>query len=427
MKNQLKKIIAVVLSVGLILSAASCMMMPTTQNGGNTTSSSKRESSRKKKDSSKSSKDSSKSDDEDDSSEEETDYSELVDFVVEVDSTRNARVLQITDTQIIDWTQGEPGEVSMIYDPAKVEEFCYRYIRQVVDRYDPDLILMTGDNVYGKFDDDGSMLTGLIEFMETLDTPWAPIFGNHDNESAMGVDWQCEQYENAENCLFKQRELTGNGNYSVGIVQGEKLQRVFFMLDSNGCASPSEATLQNTHFRRGFGFGNDQIEWYEGVAEEIKEVSPKTKFSFAFHAQIDAFRYAYQQYCNYSVFSPVNLDENSTAQSNGDFGYIGYKASGWDQDGRVWMSITETVGADSIFVGHEHSESASIMYNGVRLQFGQKSSQYDMYNKMVNGEIVSDFEHHGDPILGGTKITLSKTNGAISGDTGLILWDPEME
>ena len=422
MKAPFKKIIALILSGGFIFFASSCMMM-TTQNTGNSSSS---QSSKKEKDSSKKDKSSSKKDEEK-SSEEEIDYSDYVDFVVEVEPTRNARVLQITDTQIIDWTQGEPNEVSTKYDPEKTEEFCYRYIRQVVERYDPDLILMTGDNVYGKFDDDGSMLTGLIEFMETLDTPWAPVFGNHDNESEMGVDWQCEQYENAENCLFMQRELTGNGNYSVGIVQGGKLQRVFFMLDSNGCASPSEATLQNSHFQREIGFGQDQIEWYEEVAEEIKEVSPKTKFSFAFHIQIDAFRYAYQQYCKYDIFSPVNLDENEEAQANGDFGYIGYKASGWDQDGRIWESIADTVGADSVFVGHEHSESASIVYNGVRFQFGQKSSQYDMYNKLINGKIVSDDTHEGTPILGGTKITLSKTNGAISGDTGLILWDPELD
>ena len=29
--------------------------------------------------------------------------------------------------------------------------------------------------------------------------------------------WQAARLESAENCLFRQRKLTGNGNYTVGI------------------------------------------------------------------------------------------------------------------------------------------------------------------------------------------------------------------
>ena len=417
MKNSFKKIIAFVLCAGLALSSAACMTFNTQ---GEIESSKKQSSSRRP------SKHSSK-DDEDDSSVEEaqTDYSEYVDFVVNVDPNRNARVLQLTDPQIIDNSQAEPGAVSSLYSPDKKEEFCYRYIRQVVERYDPDLILLTGDIVYGKFDHNGSALTEFIDFMEGFETPWAPVFGNHDNESKMGVDWQCEQFENAEYCLFEQRELTGNGNYTVGIVQGDKLQRVFFMMDSNGCGEMSVESFENGHSASSVGFGVDQINWFVEQAELIKAESPKTKISFAFHIQLDAFRYAYNVYSNYNNFYPFNLEENEDALSNGDFGYMGRAMkSAWDANGSVWNQILET-GADSIFVGHEHCNSASIVVDGVRLQYGQKSSQYDRYNKWVDGAIVGNYDHVGDPIMGGTKITLSKTNGAIMGDTGLILWEPE--
>lgn len=413
MRIHFKKCIALLLSLGLTLSASACMMMPN-QNTNNTETS---QSSKKDKSSSKK--------DEEESSDEEIDYSDYVDFVVEVEEDRNARVLQLTDPQLIDYTQAEPGTVSPIYTPDKTEEYCYRYIRQVVERYDPDLILMTGDIVYGKFDNNGSMFTELIEFMEGFDIPWAPVFGNHDNESKMGVDWQCEQLENAENCLFKQRELTGNGNYSVGILQGEKLQRVFFMMDSNGCGEASEESLDNGHTQTNAGFGEDQIEWYMQEAQEIKEVSPKTKFSFAFHIQIDAFRYAYEEYVDYENFESFDLESNEAALDGGDFGYMGRGMKGaWDTNEEVWESFME-IGVDSIFVGHEHCNSASIVSGGIRFQFGQKSSQYDRYNKWVNGQIVGNYDHVGDPIMGGTKISLSKTNGAISGDTGLILWEAE--
>ena len=353
---------------------------------------------------------------------------ELVDFVVNVEAGRDVRVLQLTDTQFIDYSQLREGdEVSSMYAPEKKEAFCYRYIRQVVNRYQPDLILVTGDIVYGKFDDNGSALTEYIAFMEEFKIPWAPIFGNHDGESRMGADWQCQQFENAEYCLFKQRELTGNGNYTVGIQQGDRLQRVFFMLDSNGVASMSEETAANGHSRREVGFGADQIKWYKEEAKKIKEESPKTKLSFVFHIQLTAFQNAIREYVDYENFSSLDLDKEESAQSKGDFGYIGHTTKNdWDADFQVWNGLKE-LGVDSIFVGHEHCNSFSIVYDGIRLQYGQKSSQYDRYNKIINGNVVGSYDHEGTPILGGTKITLNKNNGAIYGDSGLILWDPALE
>ena len=118
---------------------------------------------------------------------------------------------------------------------------------------------MTGDLVYGEFDDAGTSLLALIEFMESFDIPWAPIFGNHDNESKKGADWQSARLEAAKNCLFKQRTLTGNGNYTVGIQQDGVLKRVFFMLDSNGCGAISEESRANGHTVTSVGFGKIRL------------------------------------------------------------------------------------------------------------------------------------------------------------------------
>ena len=149
---------------------------------------------------------------------------ELVDFVVSVPEDRQPVILQLTDTQIIDSSQVRTpdrlgGLLPQLWGEDKKDERCYDYLREIIENTNPDLIILTGDIIYGEFDDSGKSLLEFVEFMESFNIPWAPIFGNHDNESKMGVDWQCEQFENAENCLFIQRELTGNGNYTVGIEQ----------------------------------------------------------------------------------------------------------------------------------------------------------------------------------------------------------------
>ena len=168
---------------------------------------------------------------------EEKDPADYVDFLVDVESGREIRVLQLSDVQTIDASQKRtPDRIS---DSSKPDTFngYEKYIGQVVTSYQPDLIIVTGDNTYGEFDDSGESLLNWIEFMDSFQIPWAPVFGNHDNESNMGVDWQCDQFEASEYCLFMQRELTGNGNYSVGLTQGGELKRVFYMLDSNGCGA----------------------------------------------------------------------------------------------------------------------------------------------------------------------------------------------
>ena len=151
---------------------------------------------------------------------------EFVDFIVDVETGKEPVILQLTDTQI-------PTSVQM-------DQKCLDYVRETVEATQPDLILVTGDLLFGRDDTEGSILEEQISVFESFKIPWAPVFGNHDNESPMGADWQCEQFENAEYCLFKQRTLTGNGNYTVGITQGGELKRVFFMMDSNGCTKASE-------------------------------------------------------------------------------------------------------------------------------------------------------------------------------------------
>lgn len=353
---------------------------------------------------------------------------QILDFVVDVEEKRDITVLQLTDTQIIDSSQerraGRLSSYSTVYwAKDKIEERCFGCLKKTIEEVKPDLIILTGDLVYGEFDDDGSSLRALIDFMESFKIPWAPVFGNHDNESEKGADWQCEQLENAENCLFRQRTLTGNGNYSVGIRQGKRLKRIFFMLDSNGCGGMSDATYSNGHSSKACGFGDDQIEWYTQVISQIAEFYPYTKISFAFHIQLQAFADAFAKYGftnSETLSNPINIDLLEK-KVDGDFGYLGSPLkSAWDLDKSVWNGLKK-LGVDSIYVGHEHCNSASVVYDGVRCQYGQKSGTYDRANYVQgDGTIVGSFRKAGKPIIGGTVIILSEEDGAIK-ESRLVL------
>ena len=340
------------------------------------------------------------------------DVLDLIDFTVNVPTNRAPVILQLTDTQIIDASRARHEkrlrpEEKVHWHESKKDACCYGFLREIIAAVQPDLILLTGDLVYGEFDDDGENFVAFVDFMESQARPWAPVFGNHDNESFMGADWQCRLLESAEHCLFRQRTLTGNGNYTVGIVQGGKLLRVFFQLDSNGCGCASPLTLANGHTKTTVGFGEDQIAWYTAVARQIIACSPETKLTFSFHAQLSVFGDAMAKYT--SDGQEQIFIEQHPKRGREDFGFIGAPLkSPWDEDRAVFDGL-KALGVDSILVGHEHANSASIVYDGVRLQYGMKSSEYDRLN-YVDADtktIACDFFSMHTPWIGGTHFTLS--------------------
>ncbi|MBR4720455.1 MAG: metallophosphoesterase [Clostridia bacterium] len=359
-------------------------------------------------------------------------YKDYVDFEVNVEG-RDAVVLQLTDPQIIDATQVREGvafaqQKRDFWLPELMNKRLFNDMRSLIEKVNPDLILLTGDLVYGGYDDAGTSFTKLADFLDGFGIPWAPVFGNHDNESKKGVDWQCEYLENCKNCLFKQRTLTGNGNYSIGIVQDGELKRVIFMLDSNGCGKMSDESFENGHSKKTGGFGDDQIAWYTGAAEKINSKFDDIKYTFAFHIQLAVFADAFASYGfannaetvsedNQDFASPINIDEREDKKDT-DFGYIGRKLkTPWDNDKTVYNGM-KALGADSILVGHEHCNSASVIYDGVRFQYGQKIGEYDRINfRTDEGKIVGFIAietSKGTPVLGGTVMKLSESTGEIS-------------
>ena len=328
----------------------------------------------------------------------------LVDFVVDVEGGRSPRILLLADPQIMDPTQmGEEGGADKRLED--LEERCFRYIRQVVNNTKPDLILIAGDIVYGQYDHSGEAFGELVKFFDGFGIPWAPVYGNHDAESNIGVLWQNEQFENAEHCLFKKGEVTGNGNYTVGIRQNGKLTRVFFMMDSNGCDNPGKNSIMHV-MPGGIGFMEDQVEWFTRQGAAIKEANPEANISFVFHIPFIVF--------NEAMASVPVGDMGLTAKGNENFGYMRFQECGadWDRNHGIYNAIKD-LGTDSIMAGHWHTLSASVVYDGIRFMFGQKSSTYDSANyKTDDGTIVGTKDiTAGEPLVGGTLMLMDEQTG----------------
>jgi len=300
------------------------------------------------------------------------------------------KLLQLTDIQVINAEQRRTPDRLRIdeinaWSPERFDENCGNHIRSLVATASPDLIFITGDIVYGSFDDAGTTFEWFCDFMDSFKIPWAPVFGNHDNESARGVAWQCERFEKSRYCIFKRGNVSGNSNYTVGIAIGNELIRVIYMIDTNGCKTASDPSVIRER-----GIYPDQIAWISSTSVQIRSIACKSVPAFmAFHIPTAEFveaevakGYRNDNRAQYAIGVDV-------PQCDKDFGccYENYQpivAEGF----RDALKRTST---DAVFVGHCHSINTVITYDGVTYVFGLKTGQYDYHNPYQ---------------LGGTLITL---------------------
>ena len=324
------------------------------------------------------------------------------DFIMHFDAITELRLLQLTDMQIIDLTATRnptrDRQIKGAYfkeGVSSMDERCFSYVEELIERARPDLILMTGDNVYGEFDDKGSMLRLLCERMERFGVYWAPVFGNHDNESRIGVREQLRIMSSYEHCLIYDNGVTGHSNYNVLIKNNGKDVLSVFMLDSNGCKNvgnpwaPEEGvTPDNVDYdllEHKQGIYPDQIEWFKKRARSITEDNGKAVSSIlCFHIPSMLFDKAFSEKYGY-VYK-----KDFVADADGDMGRIVEHGchAGVDDDLSLHKAAKEA-GALAYLVGHEHNNNACIKYDGVYLNYGVKTGVCTYYkDDSIGGTLI---------------------------------------
>lgn len=325
----------------------------------------------------------------------------LTDFSLQMEQGRPFVILQLTDMQFIDSTQKRtPDRLSPHatewWHPDNLDRIALSRIRRTVAETNPDMIVITGDMVYGQFDDNGSMQRRFCEFMGSFGIPWAPVFGNHDCESAMGVEWQCDLYAHAPNCLFARGNVTGNSNYTVGLYDGDTLRRVFYMMDANCCFGGTDPALY-----RAAAFGEDQVEWLQSNAARIRDTLGHTVPGFLcchippadMHTALVDAGYATPEtvggaLCFRIGNEPEGIEPVFAPATPGDMGYTDRPVN--ILSNRMEPQMIEA-GVDGVFCGHCHETTLSVAHGPIRYTFGVKCGTYD---------------HHYEGLLGGTSITL---------------------
>lgn len=295
------------------------------------------------------------------------------------------RIAQFTDFHF-----GTEGEQYHNADEARTLAF----MDHIVETTQPDLIVLTGDNI---------MCTGingikeLIGWMDKYETPWTLIWGNHDT---MTGSWGYSKKDLSEymiSCGSKYLMYTEDyvetgkedryGNFSISIMDdtGENLIGALLLMDSGTYDYELEAYQSIT---------TGQIEWYKNKIAVLQETyGPQEDNLFSVIPSI--------------IFAHIPLPEHSQgylkAKDNDGAEFVIYQDvnsrfinitqnSSPSADTSFFTTLKEVGSTKAYFVGHMHGLRFQVKMDGILLGFGPQTGFAKMGTSATSKKVCYVYE-----------------------------------
>jgi len=284
---------------------------------------------------------------------------------------------QATDREIV-YSDDAPFVLEMASDTLKILQFTDLHLTYGIDANDRktlqcietlvksdtfDLVVITGDlwlSIAGT-----GLFSRFIRFMESLETPWTFVFGNHETDHYDYVDYLNRIPDDTEYLLFKvgpELEEGGVGNFRITFTKaGLPFYDLFFFDSHTERAEYTEAEGEYDYIHA------SQVAWYEGHA------TMDTVDSVAFmHIPLRQF------------IDPVDyvgtFNEDKVYAQGVDTGLF-----------TAMVAIDKTKG---VFVGHDHLNDFYVMVEGICLAYGRITG-YNAYGNLERGGRIVEIDASG--------------------------------
>ncbi|MBQ8763450.1 MAG: metallophosphoesterase [Clostridia bacterium] len=288
-------------------------------------------------------------------------------------------------------------QVADIQDGPFLLEITKDFLNEVIPVADPDLIVLSGDNISA-----GSATVGIhaidlilveiaidrfMSIFEKYDIPVAVVFGNHDAEELVSKEEQMAIYQKYDNCIAVDEgdALYGCGTYNVPIYASDDISKIaynLYMIDSN----------MYDDVNGGYDYVHeDQIKWYVETSNALKEQNggvavPSMMFQHIVvneiydvitevpEAEKDNYEYV-EDNGKYYAINPENL---RTGELN-EMPCPGTVNAG------QFEAVKNQGDVVAMFFGHDHKNSYEVEYQGVDLVNtpGVGFSSYGDHNRGV--------------------------------------------
>lgn len=274
--------------------------------------------------------------------------------VITKEANKPFRILQLTDIHI------GGGWLSI-----KQDKLALAAVEKIVKAANADFVIVTGDIAYPFpiFSGTRNNLRASKMFgslMTKLGVPWTLVFGNHDSESFAKYNKQqiADYYISLSNCYFEKgnNNLTGVGNYCIKLQNSDgTLNNALMFIDSNAYLT--------WNFFSGFDTIHDnQIEWYKSTIKQLSNGDKIVKSLAFFHIPPKEFKEGWEKCYQGSDEAQYHL--GFVQEKDNYFGYPKTK------EGRFFSEMVSLGSCKGMFMGHDHLNTLSITYKGIRLTYG---------------------------------------------------------
>lgn len=182
---------------------------------------------------------------------------------------------------------GMDGEFNIMHltdcqDVYPANKTMLKFIDAALKEYQPDLVVLGGDNVVADHDDKEAAIAELVKIFVENETYFTLVFGNHDHQQGYTDDEQLVWYQQygGKYCLAYDADpaLTGTATHALPVLASgsNNTEFMLYMFDSNQYVSVNG-------FEDEYDCVNeDQIEWYKDTSKNIEAQEGKKIPGLAF-------------------------------------------------------------------------------------------------------------------------------------------------
>jgi len=290
-------------------------------------------------------------------------------------------VLNLTDPQLgaDEWAQDHRNGKILRYTVDKLME-----------KMQPDLVTVTGDishaggyEAYDRFAD----------MMEGYGVPWAPVWGNHDNQGGESfIDGLAERYMERPHCLYEKGDPSlGNGNYVIAIMETGKPVEGLIMMDSHDRMPYVNEQGETTKVWA--KLLPDQLIWYRQQVKALTDMGCHSTSMFM-HIPIFAYTEAWDAAFNSSMRpEAIGIEESygDDCWNNGYTDSFGVKYEdicSYPVDEGAFDVIRELQSTKHIVCGHDHVNNFVVCHKGVKFVYALKTGAGCYWKSRMSGGTV---------------------------------------
>lgn len=282
-----------------------------------------------------------------------------------------------------------------------IKDGTMKRFNAMVDATDPDLVIITGDQIWPNPLNDEKDFIRYVDIMvgrlEKDGIPWAVIYGNHDNDvgkhDAINTKvrkWrQQEIYESYAHCVGTAgpEDIFGIGNYVLPILTNDEKSIAFNVwcldtgdynenLDKSVYKFKDSEYIKNGYYTSVAGHENstydfikyDQQLWYYNTSTIMENYNK---------AEIPAIMFGH-------VCLPEFIDVNEN-RNDASVNFTGVNKEGCScgpVNSHMFDTILARGDVKGFYVGHDHINNSSGMWKGIELAFGGAltTDMYGSYN-----------------------------------------------